>query len=292
MPCMPGSDHALIGSRYQCRLHAQRSLYPRYHSRRPSVAGSCRVLRCSAAEPSKKEAASRQKEAQSFTSRLQSNPVYQRFKARKSSQSQEQSAPHVDAGHNPAFSSTPEPQQRNSPQLAKETLKVAQPSVPSPPPASGTSQTPAAQQSQSPGRNQSITFRPQSSAAKPRPFLLPLSAQQQSPYSLTQSQPSVPRHVDFAEGVQQPKAALPVSRPDGAQQLKAPASINFWLTFHAEFGQRLRIVGSHKNLGKNQAFACVQLNTVMLSHASMMHCKMHIIFTVTHACMVPNLPCS
>lgn len=282
---MPGLDHALIGSRYQCRLHAQRTLYPRYHSRRPSVAGSCRVLRCSAAEPSKEEAASPQKEARSFTSRLQSNPVYQRFKARKNSQSQEQSAPLVDAG-----SSTHEPQQRNSPQLAKETIKVAQPSVPSPPPASGTSQTPAAQQSQSPGRNQSITFRPQSSVHKPRPFLQPLSAQQQSPYSLTQSQPSVPRHVDFAEGVQ--KAALPVSRPEGAQQLKAPAFINFWLTFHAEFGQRLRIVGSHKNLGKNQAFACVQLYTVIVNHAWMMHCKVHITCTFIHACMVPNLPCS
>ena len=53
------------------------------------------------------------------------------------------------------------------------------------------------------------------------------------------------RHADFAE--QQ-------------QDQKAEASVQFWLTYHAEFGQRLRVVGSNKNLGMPTACLHPSLN--------------------------------
>jgi len=86
--------------------------------------------------------------------------------------------------------------------------------------------TPAAQ-------TQSPAFPPQDAAQRPRASLQPLSAIQQKPYASATSAAPV-RHADFAEG---------------QQGTNAVATVQFWLTFHAEFGQRLRVVGSHKNLG-------------------------------------------
>ena len=104
-------------------------------------------------------------------------------------------------------------------------------------------------QSSTPGRNQSVSFRPQTPGASPRSTLQPISARQQIPsllakfpqspqqssYALAKARTALPRHIDFAE---------PAKQPD-----KASAQVSFWLTFHAEFGQRLRVVGSHRNLG-------------------------------------------
>lgn len=82
-------------------------------------------------------------------------------------------------------------------------------------------------------QTQSPAFPPQDVAQRPRASLQPLSAMQQTPYASTNLQAPV-RHADFAEG---------------QQGTNAVATVQFWLTFHAEFGQRLRVVGSHKNLG-------------------------------------------
>lgn len=82
-------------------------------------------------------------------------------------------------------------------------------------------------------QTQSPAFPPQDAAQRPRASLQPLSAIQQKPYASANSQAPV-RHADFAEG---------------QQSANAVATVQFWLTFHAEFGQRLRVVGSHKNLG-------------------------------------------
>lgn len=73
----------------------------------------------------------------------------------------------------------------------------------------------------------------QDPAQRPRASLQPLSAMQQKPYASAKSDAPV-RHADFAEG---------------QQGTKAVATVQFWLTFHAEFGQRLKVVGSHTNLG-------------------------------------------
>ena len=88
-------------------------------------------------------------------------------------------------------------------------------------------------------QTQSPAFPPKDAAQKPRASLQPLSAMQQKPYASANSQAPV-RHADFAEG---------------QQGTKAVATVQFWLTFHAEFGQRLRVVGSHKNLGTRK-LAC------------------------------------
>lgn len=61
------------------------------------------------------------------------------------------------------------------------------------------------------------------------------------------------RHADFA-GVQQ-------------QDQKSMASVQFCLTYHAEFGQRLRVVGSHKNLGMLTEL----VTRAMLKHTSNTH---------------------
>ena len=74
----------------------------------------------------------------------------------------------------------------------------------------------------------------------------PQSAIQQSPYASRPASPTAPvRHSDFAEG---PPA-----------QQKVTSTVQFWLTFHAEFGQKLRVVGSHKNLGAC-LLSCIRIN--------------------------------
>ena len=83
-------------------------------------------------------------------------------------------------------------------------------------------------------QSQPAPLAPQSPTQQPRAALQPLSA---LPHL---SQPTAPtqapvRHADFAGGQQQDQ--------------KSVAKVQFWLTFHAEFGQRLRVVGSHRNLG-------------------------------------------
>ena len=86
---------------------------------------------------------------------------------------------------------------------------------------------------------QALSQMPQQSPA--RSTLQPQSAVQQSPYA---SKPSVPaRHADFAE--------------NSPAQQKTMSTVQFWLTFHAEFGQKLRVIGSHKNLGLCPYFALI-----------------------------------
>lgn len=75
---------------------------------------------------------------------------------------------------------------------------------------------------------------PMSLTQQPRAALQPLSALPHLSPSTVPIQAPV-RHADFAGGQQQDQ--------------KSVAKVQFWLTFHAEFGQRLRVVGSHKNLG-------------------------------------------
>lgn len=74
----------------------------------------------------------------------------------------------------------------------------------------------------------------QSPTQQPRGALQPLSAMPHLSPPTAPTQAPV-RHADFAGGQQQDQ--------------KSVAKVQFWLTFHAEFGQRLRVVGSHKNLG-------------------------------------------
>lgn len=234
MPYLLGSEPAQSVSRWRCQLIAQPGTLQQLQRPCSLRARRQRVLRCEAADPLQKGHAEQRRTAQSFRNRLQSNPAYQRLKNRTVLPRQKPELTPRDAVQGPSLA-----QAQQQPNL---TTTQAAPSIH---PASaistahsGSSQSPASQHSQSPGRNQSITFRPQNAAGKPRPFLQPLSAQTQSPYALAQSQPSVPRHVDFAEGV-----------PATNTSIKASAAVSFWLTFHAEFGQRLRVVGSHKNLG-------------------------------------------
>ena len=110
-----------------------------------------------------------------------------------------------------------------------------------------------------------------------RPSLQPLSAIQQKPYPPDSSQAPV-RHADFAEGQQGKKTA---------------ATVQFWLTFHAEFGQRLRVVGSHKNLGtlkclwisastSNDAHSSSSLPICLFRQGSMYGEFLH-----RHACVEP-----
>lgn len=77
------------------------------------------------------------------------------------------------------------------------------------------------------------TPQPSQEGRHPRASLQPLSAVPQALQGAGPPQAPV-RYADFA---------------GGQQDKKAPANVLFWLTFHAEFGQRLRVVGSHKNLG-------------------------------------------
>ena len=237
MACMVASDHALHVNRWQLHQHAhplfgQRRYYPRLPS-----AQARRVLRCATADQTNQDSPVRHQKAQSYANRLQSNPAYQRFKAKTGQPPSGQSKPVQEAANKSASSSAPGSQPMSLPQ---DNQLASTPAA----------QSPSSQQSQSPGRNQSITFRPPSSAGKPRPFLQPLSAQQPSPFALSQPQSSPPRHADFA-GVQQRQSATPASASTSRS-----ASVDFWLTFHAEFGQRLRVIGSHKNIGKSQSSAC------------------------------------
>ena len=87
----------------------------------------------------------------------------------------------------------------------------------------------------------------QDAARQPRASLQPLSALQQTPYASPKANAPV-RHADFAQSQQVPKAL---------------AVVQFWLTFHAEFGQKLRVVGSHKNLGRH-ATICMHLHLMPL----------------------------
>ena len=98
---------------------------------------------------------------------------------------------------------------------------------------SASQQRPPQSDATSAAQTQSIAFPPQDAAQRPRAPLQPLSAMQQKPYASANSQAPV-RHADFAEG---------------QQGTNTVATVQFWLTLHAEFGQRLRVVGSHKNLG-------------------------------------------
>ena len=123
--------------------------------------------------------------------------------------------------------------------------------------------TPAAQ-------TQSPAFPPQDAAQRPRASLQPLSAIQQKPYVSANSAAPV-RHADFAEG---------------QQSTNAVATVQFWLTFHAEFGQRLRVVGSHKNLGMCRR-ACTKSmypGTDCLLHWRHKACKFMLLFScIQHA---------
>ncbi len=95
---------------------------------------------------------------------------------------------------------------------------------------------------QASGQKPSVSPLPRDAARQPRASLQPLSAMQQTPYASPQSQAPV-RHADFAEN---------------QQGTKAMATVQFWLTFHAEFGQKLRVVGSHKNLGVLHIISCME----------------------------------
>lgn len=83
-------------------------------------------------------------------------------------------------------------------------------------------------------QSQPIPLPPQALMQQPRAALQPLSALPHLPQVAANALAPV-RHADFAGVVQ--------------QEPKSVANVQFWLTFHAEFGQRLRVVGSHKNLG-------------------------------------------
>ena len=107
------------------------------------------------------------------------------------------------------------------------------------PAASQSRQAPAPSEAQSVPQqpsvqSQSFPLPSQAPTQQPRAALQPLSALPLLPQAAAPAQAPV-RHADFA-GVQQ-------------QEQKSAANVQFWLTFHAEFGQRLRVVGSHKNLG-------------------------------------------
>lgn len=235
---MLGAEHVHLVNRWQRQMHGQPVIFQPRQYRIRSARLHC-VVRGESADQPKAGAASQKVGAQSFRSRLHSNPAYQRFKERKGPPSQKQATAPTGDVKGPTSSSPATVLQ--SPSLQPEGTTLDPHSLLTQSKAnSGTSHSAASQHSQSPGRNQSITFQPQNTPGKPRPFLQPLSAQTQSPYALAESQPSVPRHVDFAEGVQHKKTTARSSA----------SAANFWLTFHAEFGQRLRIVGSHKNLGR------------------------------------------
>ena len=87
----------------------------------------------------------------------------------------------------------------------------------------------------------------QAAAQQPRAALQPLSALPHLSQAAGPAQAPV-RHADFA-GVQQ-------------QDQKSLANVQFWLTFHAEFGQRLRVVGSHKNLGALTKHQCLNAQSM------------------------------
>ena len=243
---------------------------------RPLRCGSIRrgaIVRASSGETSPQESP-----AKPYTSRLQTNPAYQRLKSRKQQsqeagtsrdqsfcmqgpvhlvqycqrerernsaiagppsldvQSAESSSNKQSASGSMAETPWPSPglshRQRDRPvsQLSTDPGKasISLPSKQSP------SQKQLPQSDATPSaQTQSPAFPPQDAAQRPRASLQPLSAIQQKPYASANSQAPV-RHADFAEG---------------QQSANAVATVQFWLTFHAEFGQRLRVVGSHKNLG-------------------------------------------
>ncbi|KAL0046174.1 hypothetical protein WJX82_004787 [Trebouxia sp. C0006] len=149
--------------------------------------------------------------AKPYTNRLQTNPAYQRLKSRKQ-QSQEAGPPSLDVQSAESSSN-------------KQSASGSMAETPWP--------SPGLSHRQRDRPTQSPAFPPQDAAQRPRASLQPLSAIQQKPYASANSQAPV-RHADFAEG---------------QQSANAVATVQFWLTFHAEFGQRLRVVGSHKNLG-------------------------------------------
>lgn len=209
----------------------------------PLCCGSVRrgaIVRASTGETSPQETS-----AKPYTNRLHTNPAYQRLKARKQ-QPQEAGPPssHVQGAETSgnkqsgsgSMADTPRPspglshRQRDRPvrQLSSDPGKASSSNNQSP------SQHQPSQADATPtAQTQSPAVPPQDAAQRPRASLQPLSAMQQKPYASANSQAPV-RHADFAEG---------------QQGTNAVATVQFWLTFHAEFGQRLRVVGSHKNLG-------------------------------------------
>ncbi|KAL0017961.1 hypothetical protein WJX77_011475 [Trebouxia sp. C0004] len=212
----------------------------------PLCFGSVRrgvIVRASSEETSPQETS-----AKPYTNRLQANPAYQRLKALKQ-QPQEAGPPssHVQGAETPsnkqsgsgsmAESPRPSPglshRQKDRPvrQLSRDPGKLSSSSSSN---QSSSQQRPPQSDAAPAAQTQSPAFPPQDAAQRPRASLQPLSAMQQKPYASVNSQLPV-RHAEFAEGTKQGTNAV--------------ATVQFWLTFHAEFGQRLRVVGSHKNLG-------------------------------------------
>lgn len=99
--------------------------------------------------------------------------------------------------------------------------------------------------SPAPNEAQSV---PQQASEQSQPPPLPLQTPTQQPRAALQPLSALP-HMSQAAA----PAQAPVRHADfaGAQlkDQKSAANVQFWLMFHAEFGQRLRVVGSHKNLG-------------------------------------------
>lgn len=117
------------------------------------------------------------------------------------------------------------------------------------PPSTHSEAQPAAQQ-QPPAENQPPSTPSQAPTQQPRAALQPLSAMPNLSQPAASGQVPV-RHADFA-GVQQQQNQQPT------------ANVQFCLTYHAEFGQRLRVVGSHKNLGRLTDFVICAILTSKL----------------------------
>ena len=200
---------------------------------RPLRRGSIRrgaIVRASSGDTSPQETP-----AKPYTNRLQTNPAYQRLKSRKQ-QSQEAGTSRDQSfcmqGPVHLVQYCQRERERNSAIAGPPSLDVQSAESSSNKQSPSQKQLPQSDATPS-AQTQSPAFPPQDAAQRPRASLQPLSAIQQKPYASANSQAPV-RHADFAEG---------------QQSANAVATVQFWLTFHAEFGQRLRVVGSHKNLG-------------------------------------------
>lgn len=69
------------------------------------------------------------------------------------------------------------------------------------------------------------------------------------PQKLSQARPTKP--VIGAQGLQVVEGRGVASRVPAVEANQRPMTkVKFWLQFHAEYGQRVRVVGSHKNLGE------------------------------------------
>ena len=244
------------------RLEASRHRFHSYLPGRPTRRSAVRAV-------SQDEVAPTKASPKPYTSRLQSNAAYQRLKTRKqqpqetgldhhlranaltaqasslflcdagapqsSSPADTTNASNASAAPGPSVAKRPEPglshRQKDRPvgrPIVSQRAASSQSRQPSSP-----LKKEAALPAPAPTSSQLGNTAQADVSRRSRPALQPLSAIPNLSQGSAQSQAPV-RHADFAE-VEQDKNAVAV--------------VQFWLTFHAEFGQRLRVVGSHKSLG-------------------------------------------